>query len=244
MKLLLNPFQSLNSANLASAFSSRASGNMSLSYGDTSGALDNRKKFLGPLGINYGDLVCAKQAHGNNVKYVTAADKGSGALTYETAIPDTDGLITDTRNLPLAIFTADCLSIFLYDPVRPAVGLIHAGWRGTQENIVLRAIGLMRERFKAKPAELYAGFGPAIRNCCYEVTAEFKDNFRTGLIEQNGRFYLDIARVNNGQLVESGVRAENILDSGFCTSCDNAELFSFRKEGKESGRMLSVIMLK
>ncbi|MDD2680140.1 MAG: peptidoglycan editing factor PgeF [Candidatus Omnitrophica bacterium] len=241
---VFNPPDSLNDPRLSSAFSRRAYGNMSLSYGNAEGALDNRKNFLSNLNIDYKDLICAKQAHGNNIRYVNAEDKGRGALAYATAIEDTDGFITDLKGLPLAIFTADCLSIFLYDPQRPAISLIHAGWRSSKENIVSRAIKLMQDKFHTRPEQLFAGFGPAIRGCCYEVSAEFKNYFSSGLVERGSRLYLDLAGVNKQQLLDLGLRGENIFDSGFCTCCANSDFFSFRKEGAMSGRMLSVMMLR
>ena len=246
LKLLKNcdPLGGVCGNSVASGFSLRACGNMSLSYGDTSQALENRKSFLSSLNINYQDLVCAKQAHGSNVKYVNEADRGKGSLSYDTAIADTDGLITDIRNLPLAIFTADCLSVFLYDPARPAVGLIHAGWRSSKEKIVSRALELMASQFKTDPQELFAGFGPAIRDCCYEVSAGFEDKFTTGLTTREGRLYLNLAQANKDQLLSSGVKKENMFDTNLCTACQAEELFSFRKEGASSARMLSVIMLK
>jgi polyphenol oxidase len=244
LKLVHNPLQVFNDPSVISAFSVRENGNMSLSYGDTSGALENRKSFLGALNIDYKDLVCAKQVHGNSVKCVFELNKGNGALAYAASIPDTDGLITDIKNLPLAIFTADCLSIFLYDPQKPAVGVIHAGWRSTKENIVSRALNLMRSKFNTNLAELFIGFGPSIKECCYEVSAEFKDYFPTGLIERTGRFFLDLAAINKQQLTDAGVREENIFYPGACTYCDLQDFFSFRREGENAGRMLSVIMLK
>lgn len=227
-----------------SSFSVRASGNMSLSYGETSLSLENRQSFLSPLNVDYQDLICAKQVHGNKVKYVNETDKGKGAVTYGTALPGTDGLITDIRNLPLGILTADCLSIFLYDPQRPAVGLLHAGWRGSKEKIVSCALELMRSKFKTNPVELFAGFGPAIKDCCYEVSDEFKDNFTTGLTQRQGRLYLDLAQVNRKELIGLGVKPEKIFDAGFCTVCEKEDFFSYRKEGKDCARILSVIMLR
>ena len=246
LKLLknYNPLEAVSGSRAVSSFSVRASGNMSLSYGQTSRALENRKSFLSSLNIDYQDLICAKQVHGSKVKYVNEADQGSGAFAYDTAIPDTDGFITDIRNLPLGILTADCLSIFLYDSQRPAVGLIHAGWRSSKENIVSRAIELMHNKFETNPAELFAGFGPTIKNCCYEVSGEFKHNFATGLTRRQGRVYLDLAAVNKKQLNGLGVKEKNIFDSEFCTHCEAQDFFSFRREGKISGRVLSVIMLK
>ncbi len=239
-----NPLEAVAENRVISGFSVRASGNMSLSYGDTSQALEHRKDFLSSLNINYQDLVCAKQVHGSKVQYVNQADQGSGALTYTSAIANTDGLVTDKRNLPLGILTADCLSIFLYDPQRPAVGLLHAGWRSSKEKIVSCAIELMRSQFKTNPAELFAGFGPAIRDCCYEVSGEFKHNFTTGLTKRQGRLYLDLAQANRKELTGLGVKSENILDPGFCTACEKEDFFSYRREGKDCARMLSVIVLR
>jgi len=246
LKLLksYDPLGAVSASRVVSSFSSRACGNMSLSYGDTSRALENRKNFLSSLNINYQDLVCARQAHGSNVEYVNAADQGKGSLVYDTAMPDTDGFITDIRNLALAIFTADCLSIFLYDPARPAVGLVHAGWRSSKENIVSRALELMASRFKTDVRELFVGFGPCIRDCCYAVSSEFKSHFPTGVVNRQGQLYLDLARVNKDQLLSLGVKKENIFDARLCTACESEDFFSFRKEGKNCGRMLSIIMLK
>jgi len=238
------PFGHLRETNLVCAFSSRPFQNMSLFYGDTRESLSNRQNFLLSLGIDYRDMVCARQIHSSCVRYVKEEDKGRGALSYDTSIPDTDALVTDRENLPLAVFTADCLSIFLYDPLTPAIGLVHAGWRSTKENIAAKAVQLMQERFNSKPSSLYVGFGPAIRSCCYEVGADFRDLFSYGLIERNNRYYLDLAGINRKQALDSGVLKDNILDSAICTSCRNAEFFSYRKEGASCGRMMSVIMLK
>jgi len=234
----------LSEANLICAFSSRYLGNMSLAYGDTKNALKNRKDFLGELGINYQDLVCAKQVHASSVSPAKEEDKGKGALSYDTSIADTDALVTDKRNLPLAIFTADCLSIFLYDPETPAIGLIHAGWQSTRENIVDKTLQLMQERFNTKPGNLYVGFGPAIRSCCYEVSRDFSNFFPDELIERDNRYYLDLVQMNKTRILDLGVNPVNIFDFNICTSCQNEEFFSYRREGKTCGRVMSVAMLK
>jgi YfiH family protein len=234
----------LNINGQISAFSPRLFQNMSLLYGDTRESLTNRKNFLNTLGIDYRDLVCAKQIHSSCARYAAEEDRAKGALSYDSSIPDTDALVTDKRNLPLAVFTADCLSIFLYDSARPAVGLIHAGWRSTKENITVRAIQLMQERFNTQPSRLYVGFAPAIRSCCYEVGEDFNALFPYDTIRKNNSYYLDLVQINKKQVLDSGVRENNILDSGICTYCRNNEFFSYRKEGKTCGRLISVIMLK
>ncbi|MFA5092583.1 MAG: peptidoglycan editing factor PgeF [Candidatus Omnitrophota bacterium] len=228
---------------VVACFSTRADGNMSLCYGDTKNALQDRKKFLGNLGIDYHDLICAKQVHGKNVEYVTGIDKGKGALNYESSFGDTDGFVTDQKNVPIAILTADCLSVFIYDPKRPAITVLHAGWRSTEKNICAQGIKVMQEKFGSQPEHLFVGFGPSIKACCFEVEKDFKSNFPFGLIKKEGRLFMDIALINQRQLLDCGVRIENIYDSKICTFSDNDHYFSFRKEGQASGRLISVTML-
>lgn len=234
----------INAQRITCAFSVRTHKNMSLSYGDTSSSLDNRKDFLAGIGIPYQDLVCAKQVHGSNVRYVKEEERGSGALSYENSLPDTDAFITDKLDVPLAIFTADCLSVFLYDPRTPAVGLVHAGWRSTKGNIAGKTVELMKKQCNTAPEGLYAGFGPAIRECCYEVSADFRGYFTYGLRKRNDAYYLDLIGINKKQLIDAGVKEAHIFDSRKCTSCQNQDLFSFRKERESCGRMMSVIMMK
>jgi hypothetical protein len=217
---------------------------MSLFYGETANSLDNRKNFLNGRGIDYKDLVCAKQVHASNIRYASEQDKGSGALIYDNSIKITDAFITDKAKVPLAVFTADCLSVFLFDPVTPAIGLVHAGWRSSKENITAKTIKAMQAQFNTKSANLHLGFGPAIRSCCCEVAKDFIDFFPKGVSERGGRYYLDLARINKGAALDSGVKETNIRDSNICTSCKNVEYFSYRKEGETSGRLISVMMLK
>jgi hypothetical protein len=217
---------------------------MSLVYGDTTDSLENRRNFLKKLGIDYQDLVCAKQVHGGRTAYVRETERGKGALSFENALEDVDALITDKRNLPLAVFTADCLTIFLYDPVGVSIGIIHAGWRSTRENIAAKTIQLMQKKFNTETRTLYVGFGPAIRCCCYEVQEELIRYFPDNFLKRDGHYYLDLVGINKRQLLDLGIKDINISDSKICTSCQNKEFFSYRREGKNCGRMMSVIMLK
>lgn len=226
------------------ATSSRKQGNMSLIYGDKKDALENRKGFLKELGIDYKDLVCARQVHGDSISFVTEEDRSSGALAYDTSLADTDALVTDIKRLPLAIFTADCLPIFLYDPKTPAVGLVHAGYKGTKEDIVIKTLRLMERNFNTHMKDLLVSFGPAIRSCCYEVDKDLGNSFSLGLIKRDQHYYLDLARINSKQLFDFGVPSGNIFDCQICTSCRCADFFSYRREGKSCGRIMSVAMLK
>lgn len=239
-----NPLEKFGLTSVIAAFSNRADGNMSLSYGNTKNSLMNRKKFLENSGIDYHSLVCAKQVHGKNVEYVSEQDKGRGALDYHSSIVDTDGFFTDKKGVPIAILTADCLSVFIYDPKRPAIAILHAGWRSTEQNICAEGIRVMQQKFGSQPHRMLAGFGPSIRSCCFEVEKGFQSNFPFGLTERGGRIFMDIALVNQQQLISAGIREENIFDPKICTFSDNANFFSFRKEADSAGRMISVIMLK
>lgn len=237
-------FSNLFGSEIVCGFSLRYSGNMSLCYADTKDSLQNRKVFLEDLGIDYQTLVCAQQQHGSRVKIVKKIDIGSGALSYATAIPDTDALVTSEKKLPLAVFTADCLSVFLYDSNHKSIGLVHAGWRSSKENIVVKTLKVMQEGFNTRTKDVYAAFGPVIRNCCYEVGQEFKYIFPSDLTEKDGRLYLDLIKINKKQLLDCAVKETNIFDLNLCTSCQSRDLFSFRKEGSSCGRMMSVIMLR
>lgn len=237
-------FEGFPDLDLVCAFSSRIHGNMSLFYVNTRESLNNRKIFLDNLGIDYRNLACAKQIHASRVRYVNEEDRGKGALSYEDSLADTDALITDKRNLPLAVFTADCLSVFLYDPKTAAIGLIHAGWRSSRERITTKAIKLMEQQFNTKAKDVHVGFGPSIRICCYGVKKEFNDLFPNELTERGGHYYLDLVKVNKQQVLDLGVKDEHIFDSGICTSCQNQDFFSYRKESNICGRIMSVVMLR
>ncbi|MBU0548345.1 MAG: peptidoglycan editing factor PgeF [Candidatus Omnitrophica bacterium] len=241
---IINFLERFDPKNIIAAFSSRQDGNMSLCYGDTQGSLESRKKLLSGIGIDYRDLICAKQVHGKKIAYVTGSNKGAGALDYESSVSDTDGFLTDKKNLPIAILTADCLSVFIYDPVRPAVGILHAGWRSTEKNICARGVSMMQEEFGSQTDRLLIGFGPSIRSCCCKMENSFKSNFPFGLINRVDGIYMDIALINTRQLVDCGVKQDNIFDPKLCTFSENNNFFSFRKEAESAGRMISVIMLK
>ncbi len=230
--------------NLIAVFSDRTCGNMSLCYGDTANSFNNRKNFLGELGIDFASLVCARQVHGAHIKYAKETDRGRGSMFYDSAITGTDAFITDKKDVPLAIFTADCLSVFLYDPKTPAIGLVHAGWRSTKSHIIKKTIEKMQEKFGSVPRDLLIGFGPAIRNCCCQVSSEFNDYFSFGVNERDDKFYLDLIAINKNEIIVSGGLEKNIFDSRVCTVCRNENFFSYRKEDKAAGRMMSVVMLK
>ena len=237
-------FGNLFSHSLFLKFSNRQDGTMSFVHGESLTALENRKAFLEASGIDAGNLVCARQIHGERIACVTASDAGRGADNVESAFADTDALITDRRRLPLAIFTADCLPVFLYDAQKQVIGLVHAGWRGTKENIIGKTVQAMMKQYHCLPDDIYAGFGPAIRSCCYQVGEEFTDVFKHGLVCRDGSSYLDLVKINREQLLRREVKRANIFDSSICTACGNDSYFSYRREGSSCGRGMAVLMIR
>ncbi len=199
------------------------------------------KEVMTFFGKTYENHPCVflHQVHGNRIVRITK-ELAQTHIEPEEA----DGLITNVPHISLAIRTADCLPIFLYDPQNKAIGLVHAGWQGSHKKIAFKVVEEMEKYFHTDPSDLKIAFGPAIRPCCYEVGKEFKEYFPAETRRDlSGQFFLDLMRVNRHQLKSLGVKEENIFDSEECTCC-NKDYFSYRRQGAKAGRMVSVIMLK
>ncbi len=223
---------------------SRGRINMSFRHGNNPEVLTDRGKLLASMGADPVRLVCCDQVHGGRAVEVTAADAGKGALSFETSVARADALVTCVPDLPLGILTADCLPVLLFDPAAPAAAAVHAGWRGSREGIIGNTLRLMRESFGTRPETVSAWLGPSIGKCCYRVSGEFRDIF-PGAVAGNGEdAFFDLSGFNKQVLLSSGLKPENIRESGLCTACMERDFFSYRREGGSAGRMLSVIMLK
>ena len=224
-------------------FSRRPDGNMALHVGDTSGSLEARRRFLAGLAIESRQMVVPCQVHGGAVVSVGPGDRGRGAESFASGIPDTDALVTGRKQIALAVQTADCLPILMCAADGAACAAVHAGWKSTRERIAASTVGRLRTEFGAVPASVRCFLGPSIRPCCYQVGEEFADIFPYAVSRRGDKLSLDLVRENCRQLVDAGVREENIFDSGLCTCC-NPDYFSFRRDGQAAGRMMAVIMLK
>ena len=185
-------------------------------------------------GIDVAQVFWRKQVHGDDV--LTAAS------ACAKGCPDADAFITDQKNVPIAIRTADCVPVFIYDPVKRVIALAHAGWKGTHQRIAAKTVREMQDKFGSRCYDLKVALGPCIRPCCYEVGPEFKAYFPGNTVQRNGKFSVDVAAANRGQLTEAGVLEANIFDGGECTSC-GPNYFSFRRDGEKAGRMISLMML-
>ncbi len=211
---------------------------------DAAKIVQNRKavaKLLHPTAPVH--FVVAKQTHSDHIAVIEAQET-KGWESHEEAIEDCDAMITNCKNTILAILTADCVPVLLYDPKKEVVAAIHAGWKGTKEKIVLKCLEKMQERYGCRAEDIVAGIAPAIGGCCYEVgedVARYFSDFPQACIPEGEKFMLDLPIINRQQLLDAGVKDENIEMSGVCTACESERFFSYRKAQGCSGRFMSLI---
>jgi YfiH family protein len=188
-------------------------------------------------------FVLANQTHSDNIHIVTNA-KTKGWLDMKSAIADCDALVTNQKGVMLGVLTADCVPVLLYDPKEEVVAAVHAGWKGTKEQIVAKTVQKMKEVFGSDPAEVIAGIAPAIGKCCYEVGEDVAEHFfdiPDACKAKGNKYMLDLPYINKYQLLDTGLRVEHIEMSGICTACETSKFFSYRKEEGCSGRFMSLI---
>lgn len=214
--------------------------------------LKDRRKVCQAIGINFLLLTAGEQVHGARVVKAGERERGRGTLNAEGAIRQTDGFISNVPDVPLTILTADCVPIFILDPVRRAIGLVHAGWKGTLNRMAERVIIKMEEEYGSQPEELIAALGPSIGPCCYQVGEDVVNVFRkqfpdwpafilSKLAEE--KWTLDLWEATRLQLMRVGIKDDNTINSRMCTSCGNDVFFSRRRDGFPTGRMMSLVML-
>lgn len=181
----------------------------------------------------------ARQVHGTGVLTFRQNTTPSSGLHH----PEGDAMITDIPGKILAVKTADCQPILLFDPARQVVANIHCGWRGSIQNIIQHTLEKMNADFNSHPADIIAGIGPSLGPCCSEFIhyrKEIPEMYWKYKIREN---HFDFWAISRDQLTNAGVHSENIHISSICTSCNTDLFFSYRKEGV-TGRFASVIGLK
>lgn len=207
----------------------------------------NRKKLSTLLNIDDTlHFIVANQTHSDHIK-VIKKQESKGWESLEDAVEDCDALVTDIEGVALAILTADCVPVLLYDTQKKVIAAIHAGWKGTQANIVAKTVQKMKDVFHSDPQSMIAGIAPSIGSCCYEVGEDVAKHFfetPQAFTKQNEKYMLDLPYLNQQQLLASGVKEANIEMSHTCTACEVERFFSYRKEQGCSGRFMSMIGVK
>lgn len=252
------------------------------------GVEENRQRFFKQVGAKDFSLAALRQTHSAQVFQVgrgaagapeyrppdcpgagEVRDSGTEAAAGgpnsaspapgEGSAPAGDALLTNQPGILLSVRVADCVPILVADPRRRAIAAVHAGWRGSLERIVEKAVGEMHRVFESDPADLLAAIGPSIRACCYEVGPEVVDAFRSRF-EASEEFFearppghdldctlaghLDLVAVARHQLRSAELRASNIHVAQFCTACRTDLFYSHRKECGHTGRMTAVIGMR
>ncbi|MHB1652134.1 MAG: peptidoglycan editing factor PgeF [Desulfitobacteriaceae bacterium] len=224
--------------------------NLGLHVGDEPEAvLENRERWVVQWQADWEEFAVGEQVHGTEVVWLEEDAGGRGTRDQATAIPGVDGLLTQS-SLGLMGFFADCVPLFFYHPQIRAIGLAHAGWKGTVGKIVLQVLAGLAER-GGPSADVWVALGPSIGPCCYEVDDRVAQRFKADFREtpflratRPGHYTLDLWQANRTILVDAGVPTEQIWTAGVCTSCHPEEFFSHRRDGAPTGRMAAWIRLK
>lgn len=215
--------------------------------------MENYRRMAEALEVDMDRMVLSWQTHTTNVRRIEAADAGKG-MKKERDYQDVDGLITNVAGITLVTFYADCVPLYLLDPVNRAIGLSHSGWRGTVNRMGKATVEAMRREYGTKPEDVIACIGPSICQDCFEVGEEVVQEFRKAFDKRNwaelsykkgsGKHQLNLWRANQIVFEETGVRRENIHTTDICTHCNPKLLFSHRTAGNERGNLAAFLSLK
>ena len=222
----------------------------SFDHGERDAVTANYKLFCKAVGFDYDSLVASSQDHHTFVRVVTSAEKGIG-IWREKDIMSVDALVTAEPGVTLCTYYADCTPIFFVDTVGRAIGLAHAGWRGTVAGIAAKVVRTMTESFGTDPGDVVCAVGPNIMKCCYEVdepcAAEFRalglDDSRYLFPKGGGKYMADMLEANRQILIGAGVKPGNITVGDLCTKCNSGLLWSHRATSGDRGTMCAFLRI-
>ena len=219
--------------------------------GDSEEAIQkNRETLCQLLGIEDHSLLMPHQVH---LAEIAVVDREMLTLPTEEILQKLDGidaLMTNEAGVCIGVSTADCIPVLLYDPIQRASCAIHAGWRGTVQRIVEKAVTRMTEVFGSDPQNLIAQIGPGIHLESFEVGDEVyqtfeKEGFPMELISKKyEKWHIDLPECNRLQLVAAGIPETHIAVSPVCTFQQSDTFFSARKLSINSGRIFTGILLQ
>ena len=225
--------------------------NMSFAVNDKSeNVKQNRSLLAAKLGIELRQLVFPQQTHSAEVRLVDSTNTDFDDVIHPH-LDCTDAIVTNEKGVCISVLVADCTPVLIYDPVQKVVAAIHAGWRGTVGLIAQKAAFKMKETFDSKPSDMLVGIGPSIGPNNYEIGSEviekvenvFGKKANLILNKNADKGYFDLWNANKRQLLDIGVRSENIEIAGICTFENNETYFSARHSRGKGGRFAAGIML-
>ena len=221
---------------------------------DQDDAWRNRECWAAVIGVDAEAFVTPGQVHGNDVLVVTHDDAGTGARPGSGIIGHGDAMITRETGVTLLSLHADCLPILLTamgdDGSAVAVGVSHAGWRGTVADVAGATISALFEQFGVEPTAIHAYLGPAIGRCCYDVGPEVIEAWMSqapdgvdAVVQHEHGVRFDLVAANAHLLARAGVPHTQVDAADICTRCNGDRWFSHRAQGAETGRFAAIIAL-
>lgn len=223
--------------------------NLGSNRGDDPEAVrENYRRVCALMGAGIDDCAVTKQVHGNTVRVVTEADRHvcMSAVPYEV-----DGLVTNTRGLPIMCFVADCVPALLCDGENSVIAAVHCGWRSSAADILGETVKKMCA-LGARPESIHAAMGAAIGRCCFETdddvpqaVEKYLDGDTEGLFDRraDGKTMVDLRAANARRLIQLGLKAENIDLSQECTMCSHEKYWSHRYTKGRRGSQAAAIVL-
>lgn len=219
-------------------------------------AISSYKNLCNAIGSNYINTVKTNQNHTDTIKIANKKIKEDEPDFNLTEYNETDGIVTNKKNLILSTTNADCILLLLFDPIKKVIANVHSGWRGTLQRISIKAIEKMEKEYNCNPKDIICCICPSIRKCHFEVEKEVKDMFEEefkSIIEKNDiitesvtnkKWTIDTVLINQVILEEKGLKKENIIDSKICSVCNSNLVHSFRVEKEGYGLGTAIIELK
>ena len=226
-----------------------ASLNLGMNRGDDpENVAQNYRILTEAVGCTVDDLVLTRQTHSDIILPATREEAGK-SLDHRLW-PECDARITNVPGVALVVFTADCTPVLLHDPVNGAVAAIHAGWRGTAQNIVGKTVRAMVNTYGCRPENICAAIGPNIAQCCFETDGDVPQamldtygNAAKAHIRPVGqKFYVSLKEINALALRQAGVSCIRI--SRLCTCCESDRFWSHRSHGADRGSQGAIILCK
>lgn len=201
--------------------------------------MENYRIFAKAASIPWESMVMDNYEHGTTILRVDGNDCGKGYLF--DPLPSCDGLVTNDPSVTLITGHADCMAFFFYDPVKKAIGLCHAGWRGALARIGSNVVKQMTASYGSEPKDILAGVGPSICPRCFEVGDDVAEQFEEAFpscplrgTNRKGKATVDLWQVALCQFTESGILPEHVELMGVCTMEDE-RLYSYRRDGRTGG---------
>lgn len=203
----------------------------------------NEEILCAALGLEHKRLTSTAQEHTDTIKIVEKEHIGYGvSIPWDEGV---DAVVTLQKNVPLICYSADCVPILFYASDIKAIAAVHSGWRGTEKRIAEKTVDTLKN-LGSKAENIYAAIGPCIGVCCYEVSEDVAKKFEKEyyIKKPNGKYMLDLGKINYEMINNSNVPEENISLSGVCTMCRNDLFFSHRGQGGKSGTLGGIICMR